>query len=295
MSPPAPDSAFAFVYSWIDEDIAMRLGLEAGVHTLDIAVEQAIAGVPISAEQLVRDGTAATLEPLKARGLSVCQIGAFGFNPLSTDRARQSEQAAMLQRAIPLAAETGCPYIVINGGNYHPSGFLAGDRRNFEDAALDEVARALEPMLRLAEQHGVKLSIEPYLKTAINTPERFLKLKAKVGSEALVVNIDVTSLYDYQDMWGAEEKVEHICTTLAGYYGLCHLKGVALAEAFHIHINLAPITEDSTDWAQVIKLVSQHLSDDSWVILEHVASPEEARASIAYLRDLAQQAGVVLS
>jgi hypothetical protein len=45
----------------------------------------------------------------------------------------------------------------------------------------------------------------------------------------------------------------------------------------------------------VIKLVSQHLSDDSWVILEHVASPEEARASIAYLRDLAQQVGVVLS
>lgn len=273
----------------------MRLGLEAGEHTLEIAVEQAISGVPISADQLVRDGVAATLEPLKSRGLSVCQIGAFGFNPLSTDHARQSEQTAILQRAISLASETGCPYIVINGGNYHPSGFLAGDRRNFGDDALDEVARVLEPMLKLAEQHSVKLSIEPYLKTAINSPERFLMLKAKVGSEALVVNIDVTSLYDYQDMWKPEKKIEHICTALAGHYGLCHLKGVALAEGFHIHINLAPITEDCTDWAQVIKLVSRHLSGDSWVILEHVASPEEARASIAYLRSLGQQVGVTLS
>ena len=83
--------------------------------------------------------------------------------------------------------------------------------------------------------------------------------------------------------------------TLAGHYGLCHLKGVALAEGFHIHINLAPITEDCTDWAQVIKLVSQYVNEDSWVILEHVASPEEARKSIAYLRNLAQQLGVVLA
>ena len=190
----------------------MRLGLEAGEYTHDIAVEQTIQGVPVSAEQLVKDGVAATLKPLEARGLSVCQIGAFGFNPLSTDQARQSEQVEILRQAIPLAAETGCPYIVINGGNYHPSGFLAGDKRNFNDDALDEVARALEPMLKLAEQYNVKLSIEPYIKTTINTPERFLKLKAKVGSEALVINIDVTSLYDYQDMWESEQKVEHICT-----------------------------------------------------------------------------------
>ena len=50
----------------------MRLGLEAGKDTHDLAVELGIKGVPISAEQLVRDGVEATLAPLRARGLQVC-------------------------------------------------------------------------------------------------------------------------------------------------------------------------------------------------------------------------------
>ena len=272
----------------------MRLGLEAGPHTLDLAVELGIRGVPIGAEALVSEGVAATLAPLEARGLAVCQIGAFGYNPLSTDRGRQAQQETLLAQAIPLAAETGCPYIVICGGNYHPSGFGAGDRRNFTDAVLDEVAAALKPMVTLAEQHGAKLSIEPYLKTAIYSPERFLALWERLGSEALVINIDPTSLYAYWDLWDSTETVEHVCTALAGHYGLGHLKEVALAEGFHIHAGLAPLGTGPTDWAQVLRLMAPHVPDDSWVILEHVHTPEEARASYTLLQDAAAQAGVVL-
>lgn len=272
----------------------MRLGLEAGKHTLDLAVEQGIKGVPISAEQLVNDGVAATLAPLHERGLDVCQIGAFGYNPLSTDRERQKKQKAILEQAIPLAPETGCIYIVICGGNYHPSGFAAGDRRNFTEETLDEVARELAPMVALAEQHKVKLSIEPYLKTAVNTPERFLALQEKVGSDALRVNIDVTSLYGYWDLWDPTATVRHVCTALAGHYGLGHIKEVALAEGFHIHAGLAPLGEGTTDWTEVLRLMAPHVPEDSWVILEHVQTPEEARSSLALLRTAAEKAGVRL-
>jgi sugar phosphate isomerase/epimerase len=273
----------------------MRLGLEAGKHTLDLAVEHGIAGVPISAGQLVGDGVQATLAPLHERGLEVCQIGAFGYNPLSTDHERQAEQAAILEQAIPRAAETGCPYIVICGGNCHPSGFGAGDRRNFADAALDEVADALSPMLALAERHAVKLAIEPYLKTAVYNPERFLALQERVGSDALRVNVDVTSLYNYWDLWDSRETVRHICTALAGHYGLLHIKEVALAEGFHIHAGLASLGDGVTDWTEVLRLTAPHLPEDSWAILEHVLTPEEGRASLSFLRAAAAQANVTLA
>ena len=272
----------------------MRLGLEAGQHTLDLAVEQNVKGVPIQAAQLVNEGLEATLAPLRERGLEVCQIGAFGYNPLSTDRERQAEQKVILEQVIPLAAETGCPYIVICGGNYHPSGFGAGDARNFTEQALDDVASALRSMVALAEQHGVKLSIEAYLKTAINTPERFLALQEKVGSDALRVNIDVTSLYDYQDLWDPTKKVRHVCTALAGHYGLGHIKEIALAEGFHIQAGLAPLGEGPTDWAEVLRLMAPYVPQDSWIILEHVATPEEARSSLALLRAAAEKAGITL-
>jgi sugar phosphate isomerase/epimerase len=273
----------------------MRLGLEAGQHTLDLAVELGIEGVPISAQLLVEDGIEDTLAPLRDRGLQVCQIGAFGYNPLSTDRDAQMRQRAILEQAIPLAAQTGCPYIVICGGNYDPSGFAAGDPRNFVNAALDEVADALAPVVALAEEYNVKLSIEPYLKTAICAPARFLALYERVASDALRVNVDVTSFYDYWDLWDPQETVRVVTQQLAGHYGLVHIKEVALAEGFHIHAGLAPLGAGVTDWRDVLAQVAPHVPMDSWVILEHVQTPDEARASVALLRDAATRAGVTLT
>lgn len=273
----------------------MRLGVEVGKHTHDVAVEHGIKGVPISADQLVKEGADKTLAPLAERGLQVCQIGAFGFNPLSVDAEAQAIQTETLARAIPLAAETGCPYIVINGGNYHPSGFGAADRRNFTEASLQRVAEALMPLLDSAEKHGAKLSIEPYLKTAVHSPESFLRLKELAqNSDALRCNVDVTSLYNYQDLWDPAPKVERICNGLGGHYGLGHVKGVALKDGFHIHVELAPITEDRTDWSQMLRLMAPHMPADSWLILEHMFTPEEARASLAHLRRAADEAGVSL-
>lgn len=274
--------------------VELNLGIDAGAHTLDIAVAQRVRGIPISAERLANDGVDATLAPLRDRGLAVCQIGAFGFNPLSVDRAAQARQREILEAAIPLAPQTGCRYIVICGGNYDPSGFGRADARNFTEAALDEAARELAPVVRLAEKHGVFITIEPYLKTAIGTPERFLTLYEKVGSEALRCNLDVTSLYAWEEMWDSRQCIANACETLAGHYGLVHVKELALADGFHIHIELAPLSKGATDWADVLARAALHIPADSWLILEHVVTPEEAAESLAILRLAAERAGVAL-
>lgn len=273
----------------------MRLGLDAGANTLDLAVELGIQGVPISAEQLVRVGVDATLAPLRGRGLQVCQIGAFGFNVLSTDRAKQARQQAILEQAIPLARATGCPYIVICGGNYHPSGFGAGGCPQFHrrragrdrgragaDVGAGRAAR------RPAEHRAVPQDRHPL--------GRALPGVLGPGAvAALCANVDVTSLYDHADMWNPAATIRRTCEGLVGHYGLIHIKELALADGFHIHIGLAPLGQGPTDWTEVLRLVAPHVPDDSWVILEHVATPDEARASVAYLRATAMRAGVSLT
>jgi sugar phosphate isomerase/epimerase len=273
----------------------MRLGLEAGENTLDLAAELGIAGVPISAEALVDEGVEATLAPLRDRGLAVCQIGAFGFNPLSTDVETQRVQERILREAIPLATAAGCPYLVVCPGNYHPSGFMQTDPRNHTAGAIDELARGLAPLVELAEQHGARISIEPYLKGVINSPARFGALKQRVASDALRINVDPSSLYDYADLLDPRAKVQEVCSSLAGDYGLVHIKEVALSEGFHIHAGLVPLGEGPTDWEQVLRLIGPNVPEDSWVILEHVQTAEEARASVALLRSAAARVGVELS
>jgi sugar phosphate isomerase/epimerase len=272
----------------------MRLGVEAGEHTLDLAVELGIRGVPIGADQLVGQGVERCLAPLKDRGLQVCQIGAFGYNPLSSDQPGQAAQSELLKKAIPLAVHTGCAYIVIGPGNYHPSGFGVDDRRNHTEAALNRLAEALLPMLELAAKYGVNLSFEPYLKGAVNGPRSFLALWERLKKPNLRANVDPSSLYNYEDLLDPRERVEQVCFRLAGHYGLVHLKEIALQEGFHIQAGLAPIGRGRTDWAQMLGLIAPRVPEDSWVILEHVQTPEEGRNSFRLLGEAAKKAGVVL-
>lgn len=272
----------------------MRLGLEAGSETTALAIQHGITGVPIDLDALINNGAEATLAPLSAQGLHICQIGAFGFNPLLEDSDALTAQIAKLEQGIPLAAAGGCPYITITGGNYHPSGFLAGDPRHDDPSAIDQAAEVLKPLAQLAAQHGVYLTIEPYLKALVNSPQRFLALKDKVQSDALRCNIDVTSQYTYQDILAPMPKVRAICEQLAGHYGLVHFKDVVLKETFHIHIDLAPLGSSPTDWAEHLALIAPHLPADSWLIVEHIQSAEEAAASLALVRHAAHQHGIEL-
>lgn len=272
----------------------MRLGLEAGEYTLDLAEEHGIRGVPIAAQQLIDDGVDATLAPLAARGLEVCQIGAFGYNPLSTDTEQQARESELLEQAITLAPATGCRYIVIGPGNYHPSGFGDVDPRNYEDEALDVMAAALKPMAALAEQHDVFLSFEPYLKAAVHGPGSYLALHERVGSRALKANVDPTSLYTYWDVLDPQASLEKTCEGFAGHYGLVHIKEVGLEEGFHIRMGLTPLAKGRSDWVRLLRYAGRHLADDAWVVLEHVLSPDEGRDSIRIVRDAAKAAGVIL-
>ncbi len=258
------------------------------------AKELGIRGVPVDGGELVSKGVAAVVDPLHRAGLEVCQIGAFGYNPLHPDAAVLAAQTELVRTLITLAPDAGCGYIVINGGNLHPSGFGHGLRGNFSAESLSRVADAVRPLALLAEKRSVCISIEPYVKSAVCSPEAFLALSEQVGSPALCINIDVTNFYDLHDMWDSTATIRHVCRDLKGHYGLVHFKDVLLKEGFHIHVDLAPLDGGVTDWGLVLEEVAPHVPEGSWVIVEHVGSLEEARTSVALVRQLARSRSLPL-
>ncbi len=272
----------------------MKFGVEAGKYTRELAKELGVRGVPVAAAELVEKGPEAIVADLEKDGLQVCQIGEFMFNPLVEDDADFAARKQTVEGAIPLAGATGCPYIVINGGNYNPNAFGGTDKRNFTGAALDRVAERLKPTLELAESHGVYLTIEAYLKGAVGTPEAFLALRQRVDSSALRCSIDPTSLYDFRQMVDPDPFLEKVCSLLAGHYGIVHIKELGLSDGIHIHAGLLPLWEGSTDWKQFLKLIAPHLPDDSWVVYEHISEPEEGRKGVAILRQFADELGLLL-
>ena len=272
----------------------MKLGLEAGKHTYELAARHGIKGVPIQIDELVGGGVETTLRPIRERDLEVCQIGAMGFNPLSPDADLVLAQKKLLEKGIPLAAAAGCRVIAISCGSYAASAFGGSHRGNYGDEAITEMAEAIKPFLDLAEKHDVLFSIEPYIKGVIHTPEAFDKLAGAVGSAALRINLDVTNFYDLRDLIDPTDRCASVIPAVKGKVGIVHVKDIALREGFHIHAELAPITDGATDWKAVLEGAAAVVPDDTWVLLEHVMSPEEGDASIAHLRGIASELGLEL-
>lgn len=263
----------------------MRIGIDAGASSIECAQKNGVAGVPVSSRALLEESTPSLLGPIRDAGLSVCQINAMGYNPLHPDPDNRAASREAVLNALERSSELGCPWISINGGNYHPSGFLHGDKRNYSAVALEEIAGELEPLLKTAERAGAYLTIEPYIKGAISSAERFLTLQSLLGTarERLRINLDVTSFYDLQALIDPDPVCDALCRDLADSIGLIHIKEIALSESFHIHADLVPVTEGPTDWERVLRRSVPSAPVDSWIVIEHVQSEDEAKASVEYI------------
>lgn len=271
----------------------IQIGIDAASSSIPFGREHGVRGVPLSSTLIAQEGGEKAAAPIREAGLRVCQINAMGYNPLHPDKDTRKEQRDRVRRVLSEVKQLGCPYVSINGGNYHPSGFLHGDRRNFGNAALEDLARELEPLLSEAKQQGAYITLEPYVKGAIFSADRYLALEMLLGSQAdrLRINLDVSSLYDLHALLDPEPFCEALCTALTGKIGLIHVKDIKLEEGFHIHANLAPVTEGPTNWEQVLDLSLPQLAANSWLILEHVQSTEEAARSLSHLREILNRLG----
>jgi sugar phosphate isomerase/epimerase len=276
----------------------VKLGLVASLpNSLELARGlTGVTGLPMfNVGDIADRGGAAAAASITGAGLQVCQIGAFMYNALSPDTEAQRKQLDTLTRAIPEIPATGCRTVVVNGGNYHASGFMNGHADNFTDEAIDAAARGLEPVVTLAEEHGVIIAVEPMVNAVVCTPERFLRLKQTVGSDALTVTLDICNFLTFADMWQTEEAAKRICETLAGHYSIAHCKDLTVTEGFHMHIDEAPLGKGMVDWETALGCIAKDLPQDGFFIFEHVKTEEDARAGVALLHDLAGRVGISFS
>jgi sugar phosphate isomerase/epimerase len=268
----------------------MRFSIEAGADTMELAAKHGISGVPLGADKLLSAGSEEALASLSERGLRPCQISAFGFNTLRPDK----EAKAAVEKVIGLAPRVGCSVVVMPGGNYNASQFGGSDKKNFTDDAIDAAANELESLVRAAEDAGVALSIEPYVKGVIHSPAAFKALHGRLSSSSLKINLDITNFYDLEALIDPDPVCRKLIPELNGHVGIIHVKDIGLEDGFHIHAGLKPITEGPTDWGLVLELAATAAAPDVWLLLEHVLSKAEANESIAHLRALAADRGITL-
>jgi sugar phosphate isomerase/epimerase len=150
-----------------------------------------VKGITVWRDALCGRAPARTGDMLRAHGLSVVSLCRGGFFPYS-DEAGRMKALDDNWRAIDEAAALGAPLVVLVCGAL-PSQTLACSRA--------QILGGIEAILPYAEQHGVRLAIEPLhpmyadQRSAINTLRQANDMTFAIGSSALGVAVDVYHLW----------------------------------------------------------------------------------------------------
>ena len=148
----------------------------------------------------------------RSAGLDVCGLCR---TPYLTGSDAGSDDAVL--QSIELAAELGADVLTIVTGGTHPGTKGLVDSQN-------HLAERLQNIAPIAEQHGVKLALEPLNpmfggnRTCLMTVEDALNICKKVGSENLGIAIDV-----YHVWWDTrlEKTLQNLSPTQIFGYHLC--------------------------------------------------------------------------
>lgn len=95
------------------------------------------------------------------------------------DDGKRGRELDLYRALVPFAVELGTPGITLSPGLAHPSG---------DDDAYQRTAQALGEMVRLGQEAGLRVSIEPHLDSMAQTPEMALKLVGDVPRLSLTLD-----------------------------------------------------------------------------------------------------------
>ncbi len=167
--------------------------------TRPLAIEQAVevyatagvAGITVWRDALEGRDPALVGERIRGAGLTVVSLCRGGFF-VAPDPVKRRAAVQENERAIGQAAALGAPHLVLVCGS-HPTVPLA--------TAREQIRAGVEAILPAAEEHGVRLAVEPLHpmyaadRSAINTMRQANELCETVNHPMLGVAVDVYHLF----------------------------------------------------------------------------------------------------
>lgn len=270
----------------------MRLGLSIGPEVdgrFDLARKLGGDGLMVFAEELAGgDGGAALLKRFDDEGLEIAQVGCWAFNPA----AATDSDAGQVRRAIEFAGSAGPACTVVFGaGGLHPDNPWAPCADNWTPAARRAVADALQPLARHAEEHSVRLVLEPHLVNTAKDGPTTAELLDLIGSPNVGVCADVVNYCTFEGVWNTPGVIDSVLDPLAGRCFAAHLKDVEVEDRLIVHMNECPAGRGKMDFVHLFKRLDEVIDRDDWAIIEH--TPMDVLPGVVqYVQDKAREAGI---
>ncbi|MEA3164466.1 MAG: hypothetical protein QOE88_2284 [Verrucomicrobiota bacterium] len=226
----------------------------------------------------------ATIETIKAgfseRQLTMAALSGT-YNMIDPDPQARELGAKGLNRVIALAPKLGAQVVTLCTGSRDPSSMWQKHPDNDTPEAWADLLVQVEEAVRVAEDFGVTLGVEPEVGNTINSVRKARRLLDEVSSPQLKIVMDGANIFQRGQLPHMRKVLDEAFELLGSDITLAHAKDLDQdGEAGHVAAGRGRL-----DYPYYLELLRTSGFEGS--IILHALKPAEAKDRLAFVRQAA--------
>lgn len=169
------------------------------------------------------DAQADVTQAIDAHGLQMAAVSGT-VNLIHPDVIVRQQGIDNLKTVIRAAPAIHAPVVTLCTGSRSADDQWADHPDNQTPEAWMDLLAAMEQLLPVAEEAGVRLGVEPELANVINSAEAAKRLIDEVQSDAITIVFDPANLFEIASLDEQQHIIAEALERLAGHIGMAHAK-----------------------------------------------------------------------
>lgn len=228
--------------------------------------------------------------------LVIAEVGAWGFNPISSDDDLRRRSLVGIQERLALADRIGARCCVnVAGSRGRAKGGWAGHHPlNFTQETFDMIVEAVRAILDAVKPTRTYYALETMPWMYPDSVDAYERLLRAVDRERFAAHFDPVNLVCSPQIYYANgAMIRDALRRLGPRVRSCHAKDILLGDGLTVHLDEVRPGLGRLDYATFLTELDR-LDPDTPLMIEHLKTPEDYRLAAEHIRNVAKEAGVTI-
>ena len=214
---------------------------------------------------------------IDARNIEVASLSAT-YNMIHPDPAARAQGMSRLGVLASRAAELGTDLLTLCTGTRNPTNMWQHHPQNDAPEAWSDLLEAMGQALHFAEEHNVRLGIEPEVANVVDSPQKARNLLDTMGSDRLTIVMDGANVFPKGTIQRQHQILHEAFDLLGDRISLAHAKDLSRdGEAGHEAAGTGLL-----DYDHYLHLL--HQSGYRGAVVLHSLNPAQVPGCVQFLR-----------
>ena len=223
--------------------------------------------------------------------LLIAEVGIWR-NVFAIDDAEREAAVSYAQGQLRLADEIGAKCCVNVSGTWGGPVWDGGYRENFTRECWNRIVSYTRELIDTVKPSSTMYSLEPMPWMYPTGPDECLQLLKDVDRPSFGIHLDVVNMINCPERYFfSDDFLQECFDKLGPQICSCHLKDIRLTQELTFQLEETWCGNGTLNIEKYIRLMNQY-NPDMPVIIEHLNTDEEYRASLAYVQERLRRAGI---